>query len=72
MATGMGEYEEQVAPIKHDLFGKAFQHGQIQDVVEVGMGTGPNLRYLPGDALKAGDLTCLRPSHCSPGYLLLS
>lgn len=54
MATGMGEYEEKIAPVKRDLFSKAFDQGPVQNVVEVGMGTGPNLQYIPADALKAG------------------
>ncbi|KAK9834760.1 hypothetical protein WJX74_009653 [Apatococcus lobatus] len=49
MATSMREYEEQIAPIKHELFDKAFQQGPVRDVVEVGMGTGPNLKYLAAD-----------------------
>ena len=52
MATSMQEYEQQIAPTKQELFKVAFQE-PVKDVVEVGMGTGPNLRYIPHNALQA-------------------
>ena len=43
MATGMREYEEGLAPVKRQLFGKVPFSGA--HVLEIGMGTGPNLQY---------------------------
>lgn len=49
MANGMREYEAEVAPVKRQLFGAI--PGGIRglvsraSVLEVGLGTGPNLSY---------------------------
>jgi hypothetical protein len=43
MATTMQQYEAEVAPLKRRLFAGAVSPGT--DVLELGMGTGPNLRY---------------------------
>ncbi|MDZ7638291.1 MAG: class I SAM-dependent methyltransferase [Bryobacterales bacterium] len=43
MAKGTERYERMVAPRKRALFA-----GDLGDVVEIGAGTGPNLRYLEG------------------------
>ena len=55
MATGMAEYEEQIAPTKQKLFAAAFERGPVQSMMEIGMGTGPNLRHIPPSALEAGE-----------------
>lgn len=43
MATTMEQYEAEIAPLKRRLFDTAVLPGN--DVLELGMGTGPNLRY---------------------------
>jgi hypothetical protein len=45
MATGMAAYEEAVAPLKRRLFADVSPRGPGLDVLELGIGTGPNLRY---------------------------
>jgi hypothetical protein len=45
MAYGMQDYEEQIAGFKTGLFADLFTC-QIHSMLEVGMGTGPNLKYL--------------------------
>jgi hypothetical protein len=47
MATAMGEHEDRVAPVKNSLFDKAWM-GDIkpQNILELGIGTGPNLKYI--------------------------
>lgn len=44
MAYGMQDYEEQIAGFKTGLFADLFS-SQIHSMLEVGMGTGPNLKY---------------------------
>ena len=44
MAFGMQDYEQEIAACKRRLFMELFQHN-IEDLLEVGMGTGPNLKY---------------------------
>lgn len=44
METGMLEYERSIASVKHQLFSKISPSDQV---VDVGIGTGPNLRFLP-------------------------
>ena len=41
--TTMADYEREVAPLKRRLFATALAPGA--DVLELGMGTGPNLQY---------------------------
>ena len=51
MHSGMADYEEKLRPLKSELFGSVVQHLVGLDsptVLEVGIGTGPNLRYLQG------------------------
>ncbi len=55
MATGMQDYEQQIAPVKRRLFADAFSQTPVRNVVEIGVGTGPNLKYIPQDALQAGN-----------------
>jgi hypothetical protein len=43
MATTMQQYEAEIAPLKRRLFADTVASGT--DVLELGMGTGPNLRY---------------------------
>lgn len=43
MATTMQQYEAEIAPLKRRLFADAVTPDT--DVLELGMGTGPNLRY---------------------------
>lgn len=44
MAVGMQDYEQEIAACKRRLFSELFQ-SDIQALLEVGMGTGPNLKY---------------------------
>ena len=44
MAVGMQDYEHEIAACKRRLFSELF-HSDIQALLEVGMGTGPNLKY---------------------------
>ncbi|DBA78680.1 TPA: hypothetical protein ACH3X1_008595 [Trebouxia sp. C0004] len=44
MAYGMQDYEEQIAGFKTGLFADLFT-SQLHSMLEVGMGTGPNLKY---------------------------
>lgn len=46
MATGMGSYEEAVAPFKFKLLQNISRDKPGQRVLEVGIGAAPNLRYL--------------------------
>lgn len=43
MATTMEQYEAEIAPLKRQLFSAAVVPGN--EVLELGMGTGPNLKY---------------------------
>lgn len=45
---GMKEYEAEVADYKSQLFKKL--RGQAEEVLEIGVGTGPNLKYYASDA----------------------
>jgi len=49
MNTGMGEYEELLQPVKTALFADVLGNGgeKALKVVEVGIGTAPNLKYYP-------------------------
>ena len=51
MAVGMQEYEQEIAACKRRLFNELFQ-SDIQELLEVGMGTGPNLRYYEQQKVK--------------------
>lgn len=44
MAFGMQDYEQEIAACKRRLFMELFQ-SEVEDLLEVGMGTGPNLKY---------------------------
>lgn len=44
METGMLEYERNIVGVKHQLFSKISPSDRV---VDVGIGTGPNLRFLP-------------------------
>ncbi|KAL3162688.1 hypothetical protein ABBQ38_008732 [Trebouxia sp. C0009 RCD-2024] len=44
MAVGMQDYELEIAACKRRLFSELFQ-SDIQALLEVGMGTGPNMKY---------------------------
>ena len=44
MAVGMQDYEHEMAACKRRLFTELFQ-SDIQELLELGMGTGPNLKY---------------------------
>lgn len=46
MATTMQQYEAEVAPLKRRLFSAAVAPGAR--ILELGMGTGPNLVYYAG------------------------
>ena len=46
MATTMEQYEAEVAPLKRQLFSAAVAPNA--DILELGMGTGPNLQYYAG------------------------
>lgn len=43
MATAMAQYEAEIAPLKRRLFAAAV--APKNEVLELGMGTGPNLKY---------------------------
>ncbi|PRQ40756.1 putative phosphatidylethanolamine N-methyltransferase [Rosa chinensis] len=45
--TGMQSYEEEIAGYKSELFAKL--KGKAEQVLEIGIGTGPNLRYYGAD-----------------------
>ncbi|KAK8508123.1 hypothetical protein V6N13_055576 [Hibiscus sabdariffa] len=47
MATSMKSYEEKIAGYKSQLFGKL--KGKAKRVMEIGIGTGPNLEYYAGN-----------------------
>jgi len=50
MNTGMGEYEELLRPVKAPLFDRVLKaDARPQTVVELGIGTAPNLKYYPTD-----------------------
>jgi hypothetical protein len=51
METGMGDYELAVASRKRKLFARLSQHTRILDI---GIGTGPNLAYLPSNVYCIG------------------
>lgn len=51
MAVGMQDYEQEIAACKRRLFTELFQ-SDIQELLEVGMGTGPNLRYYKQQQVK--------------------
>ena len=51
MAYGMQDYEEQIAGFKTGLFADLFT-SQIHSMLEVGMGTGPNLKYLAAQKVR--------------------
>ncbi len=44
MAFGMQDYEREIAACKKFLFAELFQ-SDIHNLLDVGMGTGPNLKY---------------------------
>uniref|UniRef100_A0A7S3QWU6 Methyltransferase type 11 domain-containing protein n=2 Tax=Dunaliella tertiolecta TaxID=3047 RepID=A0A7S3QWU6_DUNTE len=46
MANSVAEYESAAHPWKVDLFSKLVQGRPTQRILEVGIGTGPNLKYL--------------------------
>lgn len=46
MATTMQQYETEIAPLKRRLFSAAVAPGA--HVLELGMGTGPNLHFYAG------------------------
>lgn len=47
MATGMGEHESAVAPIKNQLFDLVWlDNPDTRDVLDLGIGAGPNLKYI--------------------------
>uniref|UniRef100_A0A7S3QX43 Methyltransferase type 11 domain-containing protein n=1 Tax=Dunaliella tertiolecta TaxID=3047 RepID=A0A7S3QX43_DUNTE len=46
MASSMGVYESAAHPWKADLFSKLVQGRPTQRILEVGVGTGPNFKYL--------------------------
>ncbi|MCL7032443.1 hypothetical protein MKW94_014343, partial [Papaver nudicaule] len=48
MEKGMASYEEEVAGYKERIFSSL--RGKCKDVLELGIGTGPNLKYYAGDA----------------------
>lgn len=48
MANGMEEYEAAIEPVKETIFSKLFQGEEgtsVRTLVEVGIGTGPNIKY---------------------------
>ena len=50
MATGMKEYEAAIAPVKRQLWLDCFASGDLSHtttVLELGIGTGPNLQFYP-------------------------
>ena len=51
MAVGMQDYEQEIAACKRRLFTELFQ-SDIQELLEVGMGTGPNMRYYEQQQVK--------------------
>jgi hypothetical protein len=54
MATTMQQYEAEIAPLKRRLFDAAVAPGA--EVLELGMGTGPNLRYYGSKVTSAAQL----------------
>lgn len=58
MATGMDRYEADIAPVKKRLFSRLIDgntgfQGRPLDVLDVGVGAGPNLRFLPPAAVRS-------------------
>ena len=49
----MQDYEHEIAACKRRLFAELFQ-SDIQELLEVGMGTGPNLRYYEQQQVRQG------------------
>ena len=65
MAFGMQDYEHQIAARKESLFAELFQ-SQIHNLLEVGLGTGPNLKYYVAQKVSIlceGAQTALAVSH---------
>ena len=50
MAFGMQDYEQQIAACKESLFAELFQ-SRIHNLLEIGLGTGPNLKYYAAQAV---------------------
>ena len=63
MAVGMQEYEQEIAACKRRLFNELFQ-SDIQELLEVGMGTGPNLRYYEQQKVKLRCASTFRHFWC--------
>ena len=45
MAHFMAGYEEACQPVKEALFRQAFQREGVKDVLEIGIGAGPNFKF---------------------------
>lgn len=72
MYTGMNEYEEAIAPVKTNLFSRlkpASPSTSSLDVVEIGIGTGPSLKYYPREEYPSLSITAVDPNNFMLPYL---
>ncbi|KAG7667150.1 hypothetical protein KSW81_000892 [Nannochloris sp. 'desiccata'] len=72
MYTGMNEYEEAIAPVKTNLFSRlkpASPSTSSLDVVEIGIGTGPSLKYYPREEYPNLSITAVDPNNFMLPYL---
>ena len=76
MFTGMHDYEEAIAPVKRSLFSRlkppdvsSPTSSSSLHVVEIGCGTGPNLKYYPRDQYKDISITAVDPNNFMLPYL---
>jgi SAM-dependent methyltransferase len=78
MATEMADYEAAIAPLKHRLFSRLLNDiaqdarqqdaKQVAEVLEIGMGTGPNLPYYSRDGASV-HITAVDPNPYMLPYL---
>lgn len=53
----MQDYEQEIAACKEGLFAELFQ-SDIHDLLEIGLGTGPNLKYYAAQQVRAFTAEC--------------
>jgi hypothetical protein len=60
LAHGMARYEAAVAPVKHQLFAQLLAGSEQPVILDMGVGAGPNLKYIAELSSAAKVATCVK------------